>query len=86
MKTLNMLFLPCWYHSPFGRKHRSGSNYQGAARNAAGEPMADSKIGLALSITDGAVTLYSETFAPNTNTFGLFDGGSGRRSGTIRIV
>lgn len=89
MKTLNMLFFALLVSCSVWAQTPQRFNYQGAARNAAGEPMADSKIGLRLSITDGAVTLYSETFAPNTNTFGLFTvevGGGQVQSGSFDAI
>jgi hypothetical protein len=48
-------------------------NYQAVARNAVGDPIANANIGLRLSITDGVVDLYVETFTPTTNALGLFN-------------
>jgi hypothetical protein len=51
-------------------------NYQGVARSAAGNVIANKKITLRLSIRNGAANgaiEYSETRAITTNTFGLFN-------------
>lgn len=48
-------------------------NYQAVARNSVGDPIANAGIGLRLSVTDGAIDLYVETFTPTTNTLGLFN-------------
>ena len=50
-------------------------NYQGVARNAAGQPMTNQSIRVRLSIRDSSATgpvLYTETRALTTNQFGLF--------------
>jgi len=56
-------------------------NYQGVARNTSGNPLVSTNIGLQLSITDGAATLYTESFNVTTNTLGLFNVEVG--SGTV---
>jgi hypothetical protein len=70
-------------------------NYQGVARNAAGQPLANQKIALRISIFDTKVTntppvlVYSETHTDTTNAFGLFDiaiGGGVVVSGTIKDI
>jgi hypothetical protein len=48
-------------------------NYQGVVRNSSGNPLANTTIGLQLSITDGVTTFYSETFTPTTSLLGLFN-------------
>lgn len=53
-----------------------GVNYQAVIRNSAGEVVADQQIGLQLSILQGSTTgtaVYSETFTPTTNEFGLIN-------------
>jgi hypothetical protein len=53
-----------------------GVNYQAVIRNSAGEIVADQQIGLQLSILQGSATgaaVYSETFTPTTNEFGLIN-------------
>src|SRR5277367_5265627 len=50
-------------------------NYQGIARDAGGNVLPNRKIGVELSVLDGAPTgtvVYSETFTDTTNVFGLF--------------
>jgi hypothetical protein len=70
-------------------------NYQGVARNASGQPLANQKIALRISIFDTKVTntppvlVYSETHVDTTNAFGLFDiaiGGGVVVSGTIKDI
>jgi hypothetical protein len=70
-------------------------NYQGVARNAAGQPLANQKIALRISIWDTKVTntppvlVYSETHTDTTNAFGLFDiavGGGVVVTGTIKDI
>jgi hypothetical protein len=70
-------------------------NYQGVARNASGQPLANQKIALRISIFDTKVTntppvlVYSETHVDTTNAFGLFDiaiGGGVVISGTIKDI
>src|SRR6478752_7802893 len=51
-------------------------NYQGVARNAVGNVLANTKITLRLSIRDnssGGPIVYSETRSITTNTVGLFN-------------
>ena len=50
-------------------------NYQGVARDAAGNPIASQAIGLRISVLDGSSTgsvVFSETQTPLTNAYGLF--------------
>lgn len=50
-------------------------NYQAVARNASGNVLPDQAIGVRVSLHQGSATgdvIYSETFAPTTNEFGLF--------------
>lgn len=70
-------------------------NYQGVARNASGQPLANQKIALRISIFDTKITntppvlVYSETHVDTTNAFGLFDiaiGGGVVVSGTIKDI
>lgn len=70
-------------------------NYQGVARNAAGQPLANQKISLRISIFDTKVInttpvlVYSETHTDTTNAFGLFDiliGGGVVGTGTIQTI
>lgn len=51
-------------------------NYQGIARNTTGEPIANKKLGIKISIikTDtNGVAVYEETHEPTTNNYGLFN-------------
>lgn len=48
-------------------------NYQGIARNAAGEPIANQALGLKISILDGTTAQYVETHNATTNNFGLYN-------------
>lgn len=70
-------------------------NYQGVARNAAGQPLANQKIALRISIFDTKVAntppviVYSETHVDTTNAFGLYDilvGGGVVVTGTIKDI
>src|SRR5215217_421852 len=50
-------------------------NYQGAARNSNGQPIANQQISLRLSILDGnenGILQYAETRQIRTNSFGLY--------------
>lgn len=51
-----------------------GMNYQAVIRNSTGEVVANQQIGLQLSVLQGSssgTSVYSETFTPTTNEFGL---------------
>lgn len=51
-----------------------GMNYQAVIRNSTGEVVANQPIGLQLSVLQGSssgTSVYSETFTPTTNEFGL---------------
>ncbi len=66
-------------------------NYQGVARNAVGNVLANQSIGLKLSILNsvGGTVVYSETRTLLTNAFGLFNvvvGGPGATSTTGTIA
>lgn len=50
-------------------------NYQAVARNAAGNVLPDQALGVRISLHEGSESgdvVYSETFTPTTNEFGLF--------------
>ncbi len=50
-------------------------NYQAVARNAAGNVLPDQAVGVRVSLHQGSEAgdvVYSETFAPKTNEFGIF--------------
>lgn len=50
-------------------------NYQAVARNAAGNVLPDQAVGVRISLHQGSESgdvIYSETFAPTTNEFGIF--------------
>lgn len=86
MKFLQFLF--CAVLMPVGVWAQAPQkfNYQGVARNATGDPIPGTGIGLRLSITDGTNTLYSETFNATTTALGLFTvevGGGTVQSGTF---
>ncbi|MFN8244619.1 MAG: hypothetical protein U0X40_11250 [Ferruginibacter sp.] len=67
-------------------------NYQGVARNAAGNVLPNQSVGLRLSILNGSATgtvVYQETRTVVTNAFGLFNvqvGGPGATSTTGSIA
>lgn len=67
-------------------------HYQGVARNASGQAMANQNISLRLSIIDGTATgtaQYVETQSVTTNQFGLFTvqiGGGTTVTGTMNAV
>lgn len=49
-------------------------NYQGIARNASGQPLANQKLGLRITLQDGSSTaLYTETDTVTTNAYGLYN-------------
>jgi hypothetical protein len=67
-------------------------NYQGVARDNSGNVLANQAIGLRITLhsgSPGGTTVYSETHAVTTNTFGLFAveiGGGSVLSGTIAAI
>jgi hypothetical protein len=67
-------------------------NYQGVARNSLGTPMANTMLGLRLSVHDGSAIgtiVYQETQAPTTNAFGLYNVSIGTGtvvSGTVTAI
>lgn len=91
--TLSLAFIVC---ISFVNAHPPAKfNYQGVARNAAGQPLANQKISIRISIFDTKVTntlpvlVYSETHVDTTNAFGLFDiliGGGVVVTGTIQSI
>jgi hypothetical protein len=51
-----------------------GFNYQAAIRNSAGEVVVSTPIGMRISLIRGSIageTVYTETFSPQTNQFGI---------------
>jgi hypothetical protein len=46
--------------------------YQAVARNAAGTVIANQSIGLRLSVLNGTTPVFTETFTPQTNAYGMF--------------
>jgi hypothetical protein len=91
---LNLVFIVLF--SSLANAHPPAKfNYQGVARNASGQPLANQKIALRVSIFDTKITntppvlVYSETHIDTTNAFGLFDiliGGGVVVSGTIKDI
>ncbi len=64
-------------------------NYQGIARNAAGNAIANQALGLKITILDGTTAQYVETHTATTNNFGLYTveiGGGTVVSGTMAAV
>jgi hypothetical protein len=75
MKKLPLLFtlLSLFFSFSIYAQSPQKFNYQGVARNSSGTPLANTTIGLQLSITNGVITFYSETFTPTTSLLGLFN-------------
>jgi hypothetical protein len=46
--------------------------YQAVARNASGAVIANQSIGLRLSVLNGTTPVFTETFTPQTNAYGMF--------------
>ena len=67
-------------------------NYQGVARDNAGNVLANQALGLQVDIhqaTTSGIIVFSETHAANTNAFGLFNvkiGGGTPQSGTLASI
>ena len=66
--TVTALTLGLFAQSPEGFK------YQAVVRDASSNPMTDKAVGMQLTIQQGAIggtAVYTETFAPTTNAYGL---------------
>jgi hypothetical protein len=71
---LTIILLACSSYLSFGQGPQ-GFNYQGVARDNKGVLLASKSLSLRISILDKTASggvLYSETFSPTTNQFGLF--------------
>ncbi len=96
MKKISLSFLSIILFATLALAHPpSKFNYQGVARNAAGQPLANQKISVRITIFDTKVTntppvlVYSETHVDTTNAFGLFNiliGGGVVVTGTISAI
>ena len=68
LMALTMLVSLSMAQSPEGFK------YQAVVRDASSNPMTDKAVGMQLTIQQGAIggtAVYTETFAPTTNAYGL---------------
>jgi len=78
MKTIIQLFATFLLFLMLGFSYAQvpqAFNYQAVARNEAGNVLPDQAIGIRVSLHEGSESgdvVYSETFAPTTNDFGLF--------------
>jgi hypothetical protein len=91
MKTILhiLLFVAAMFATHLFAQAPQNFNYQGVARNSSGNPISSTNIGLRLSVTDGTITLYSESFVVATNTLGLFNvevGGGTIETGTFTSI
>src|ERR1043166_3757257 len=76
-KSLALCFIIALFslHSTQSQTLPQGINYQAVARNSLGDLITNKQISVRTSILDGAsngTVLYSETFTPTTNVYGLF--------------
>jgi hypothetical protein len=74
-KIFFSLFVLASFLTPAVAQAPQKINYQGIARNSAGQPLANQAIGLRISILDGSAVgtpVYVETFTVNTNAYGLY--------------
>ena len=94
MNKLNLLFAFCFVLLNFAQAQMppNAFNYSAVARNAAGQPIATSTIGIQISIlkttTTGTVQ-YSENHFVNTDAFGLFNlviGAGAVQSGSMSAI
>lgn len=74
MKKLFILFIGMLFSASVFSQTPQRINYQGVARNGAGQPLVNQSLGLRITIQDGAaVELYKETHTVSTNAFGLYN-------------
>jgi hypothetical protein len=94
MKKISLLFLFCLSVLTFVQAQipPQAFNYSAVARNAAGQPIATTTIGIQISILKTSTTgntVYSENHFVNTDAFGLFNlivGGGSVQSGSMASI
>jgi uncharacterized protein (TIGR02145 family) len=75
MKKVFLFFLPFFLFGTLMAQAPQSFKYQGVARNNDGTPIINSPIGLKCTIRSGnpnGTAVYSETFAPTSNSIGIF--------------
>jgi hypothetical protein len=91
MRKITLLFANCLFQLAFAQAPQKFA-YQGAARNASGNPIVNQLISIRASVIDGSPTgtiQYSETHNVNTNAMGLFNveiGGGSILSGSFPAI
>lgn len=81
MRRLFMLFVVMLFCCAAFAQVPQAFNYQSVARDASGNILASQTIGVKFSVRQGSSTgtiVYSETFTPATNQFGLFTAAIGQ--------
>lgn len=76
MKQLFLLVAACLLYVTVNGQPPKKFNYQGIARNANGQPLANQALGLRISIIDSFVSdpvRYTETHTVTTNAYGLYN-------------
>jgi hypothetical protein len=94
MKKLNFLFCFCFVVLTFAQAQTppNAFNYSAVARNAAGQPIATTTIGIQIAILKTSPTgasQYSENHFVNTDAFGLFNlviGAGAVQSGSMTTI
>jgi hypothetical protein len=94
MKKINLLLVFCLAILTFAQAQipPQAFNYSAVARNAAGQPIATSTIGIKISILKTSTlgtAVYSENHFVNTDAFGLFNlviGGGAVQSGSMSTI
>ena len=94
MKKTNLLLVFCLVFITFGQTQTppNAFNYSAVARNAAGQPIATTTIGIQISILKTSVlgtSVYSENHFVITDAFGLFNlivGGGAAQSGSMATI
>jgi hypothetical protein len=94
MKKITILFIFCFSFFAFAQAQipPNAFNYSAVARNAAGQPIATTTIGIQISIlktSTTGVSQYSENHFVNTDAFGLFNlviGAGAVQSGSIANI
>jgi hypothetical protein len=94
MKKINLLLVFCLVMLTFAQAQipPQAFNYSAVARNASGQPIATTTIGIQVSIlktSPTGVSQYSENHFVNTDAFGLFNlviGGGAVQSGSMTTI
>ena len=81
MKKFSFLFLTLFFISHFSFSQApQGINYQGVARNAAGQALGMQALNVRFTVLQSGASVYVETHAVSTDTFGLYNAVIGQGS------